>query len=123
MYTAALVFLGGGIGSLLRYTLTLLVSNTAPNFPYATLLANALSCILLGLYMGYELAQGTHPPTRHFLAIGICGGFSTFSTFTADTYKLYTHQQYPLAILNIVSNMLICLTCLIIGIILARKIT
>lgn len=124
MIQVAMVFLGGGLGSLFRYGITRLMANYSTNFPYATLTANALSCIVLGFgaYLVQDNAAWLTPSVRLFLLVGFCGGFSTYSTFTNETYQLIQSEDWTLAAINIFGNLLVCLIGLVIGIQLGKLI-
>ena len=93
------VFLGGGLGSLLRYLISLLFINL--NFPIATLLANILSCLILGIAVFFMQKYSLCNNMRLFLLVGICGGLSTFSTFSHETINLFREGYVNYAILNI----------------------
>ncbi len=113
------VFLGGGLGSLLRYGIARWIAPYAPLFPYATLLANVLSCILLGYLAGLSLRGSLDEPSKLFLITGLCGGFSTFSTFSNETFGLLQAGHYALALLNIGGSLLLGLVCIYLGLRLA----
>lgn len=110
-----LVFLGGGLGSLCRWGLSLSIQPLLPRFPWATLLANALACLVMGFILQQQLGAGVTESRRLLLAVGFCGGFSTFSTFTAETFQLWQNTQPLMALLNIVGNLLLCLLALLLG--------
>lgn len=83
-----LVFIGGGAGSMLRYALALgLPKGAAGTFPLATLAANTAGCLLIGLLLATLERRGAGAPALLFVT-GFCGGFTTFSTFSADTLRL-----------------------------------
>ncbi len=86
----ALVFLGGGIGSVLRYVLsTSLQKSFAGPFPVGTFAVNVLGCFAVGLVgaLGLERAA-LSPEARVFLMVGILGGFTTFSSFAWESLGL-----------------------------------
>lgn len=80
------VFVGGGLGSCCRYGLSQYLDSSS--FPWATLLANGLACLVLGLITGYSSRQGWAAPWKLLGATGFCGGFSTFSTFSGEVIAL-----------------------------------
>ena len=115
IYQCALVFLGGGLGSVCRWGLSLAIQPLMPRFPFATLVANGLACLVMGVLLGLQLATGVVEQRRLLLAVGFCGGFSTFSTFTAETFQLWQNGQQLLAATNVLGSMLICFACLLLG--------
>ena len=85
-----LVFLGGGLGSTIRFSLGRWV-NALHNhhFPWGTLVVNTAACLLLGFIIGLtDHKQVISPSARLFWTVGFCGGFSTFSTFSNETLVL-----------------------------------
>jgi len=109
------VFLGGGIGSICRYGLFLLVQPFQPRFPWATLLANGLACLALGLFLGWHNAGYLSDQKRLLLATGFCGGFSTFSTFTAESWQFVQTGHTLTAFANIGGSLALCFGCLLLG--------
>jgi CrcB protein len=110
-----LVFIGGGLGSLCRWGLSLLIQPLAPRFPWATLASNALACLVLGVLFQQQLGTGMTESRRLLLAVGFCGGFSTFSTFTAETLQLWQSGQSLHAAINILANMMLSFVFLLAG--------
>ncbi|MCC7466358.1 MAG: fluoride efflux transporter CrcB [Saprospiraceae bacterium] len=110
-----LVFIGGGLGSLCRWGLSLLIQPLVPRFPWATLASNALACLVMGVLLQQQLGTGVTEQRRLLLAVGFCGGFSTFSTFTAETLQLWLGGQSLYAAINILANLMICMVFLVIG--------
>lgn len=97
-----LVGLGGGLGAVARYALGDAVHRLAgPSFPAGTLVVNVLGCLLLGAVMGIaEVRPALTRETRLFLAVGLLGGFTTFSSFGYETLQLLRGGQFGLAALN-----------------------
>lgn len=108
------VFLGGGIGSVCRFYIGKEVLKlTDSQFPWGTLSANLLSCIVLGIVLsiagkGVIRSEGW----LAFLIIGFCGGFSTFSTFSLETLRLMRDGMYLFAGLNVALSFIACLLIL-----------
>ena len=110
-----LVFVGGGLGSVARWGLSLALQPLLSRFPFATLAANGLACFVMGLLLGYQLTHGLVEQRRLLIAVGFCGGFSTFSTFTAETFQLWQGGQQTLAAANVLGSLVVCFACLLLG--------
>lgn len=103
------VFLGGGLGSLARYGIANALAKQGGVFPWATLVANFLACVLLGALSAYGGKQGMAESTRLMLMVGFCGGFSTFSTFSGETFRLLEAGHWAYAMLNVLASVSVCL--------------
>jgi len=104
MLQLALVFLGGGLGSLLRHGVALGVDaahgqHDPERFPLATLLVNVIGCVLIGAASGWF---GRREPLRLLLMVGLLGGFTTFSSFGLDTVRLFNAGQPAKAVWYVV---------------------
>jgi len=111
-----LVFLGGGLGSICRWSISLAVQPLQSRFPWATLAANGLACLVLGTLTGLQLGGNLSAEKRLLLVTGFCGGFSTFSTFTAETVQAFQNGYYLSAAANVLGSLIICFVCLLLGI-------
>ncbi len=113
-----LVALGGALGSALRYlTALLLARHYTGSIPLATLVVNLVGCFLIGLLIGL-CSETSH--LRLLFITGFCGGFTTFSTFTAESYTMFREGAYGLALLYIAGSVLIGLLALWLGLSLSR---
>lgn len=97
------VFLGGGLGSLIRFLIGKLSTQLGESsFPLGTLVINLFACALLAILV--VLFSSKHSEfywIQPLLIIGFCGGFSTFSTFSNETFQLMNSGNYLFAVLNI----------------------
>lgn len=98
------VFLGGGIGSVLRFGVSRMVKLMVPDavFPWATLISNLLATALLAwLVLRLQLHQPGREHWQALFAIGLCGGFSTMSTFSMENHQLLRDGLYGFAMANV----------------------
>ena len=109
MNNILLVFVGGGIGTLARFGISeIFRANFRSGFPFATLCSNIISCIILALVIMGPLSYKAEPGIRNLLIVGICGGFSTFSTFSFETVELIRAGNMMMAVANILINVTVC---------------
>ena len=89
MKSFLLVFLGGGLGSGLRYLVTITMNQYSKVLPFGTFTVNMLGCLFIGLILGYAQKENTLTSNQILLmTTGFCGGFTTFSAFTNENLEL-----------------------------------
>lgn len=83
-----LVFIGGGIGSALRFTIGKWLKTVSNSFPFSTFLVNVIGCFIIGIVLGLAVKQQNISTNQSLLlATGFCGGFTTFSAFAFENYQ------------------------------------
>lgn len=116
-----LVFVGGGMGSLARFMVVKFYQQWKPAFPYATLTANFLSCLVFGIVVMLGVQRlNVSFNLKLLLITGFCGGFSTYSAFAFETVEMLKAGQNGIAIINIIINFALSVTGLFVGFWLGR---
>jgi fluoride exporter len=118
----ALVFIGGGFGSLMRYSVGLFAVRLLGSalFPWGTLFVNVFGCFLMGiLAIWLHAGQGDMTSVRVLLGVGVLGGFTTFSAFALETFMLM-ESHLALALGYMAGSVIISLGALFLGIALGR---
>lgn len=95
---------GGFLGAVFRYLISVFAQSKFPDskFPYGTVAANLIGCLLIGFLAGlFELKSWGNPEFRLFIFVGILGGFTTFSTFSHETFLLWENGKMLLSLLNV----------------------
>ena len=117
------VALGSAIGGVARFLLgTLIQERAGGTFPTGTLLVNVTGSLLLGFLLRYALGStAVSPETRALLTTGVCGGYTTFSTFSYETIALLEEGQHQRAALYIALSVVLSLAACLAGVIIARE--
>lgn len=112
-----LVALGSAVGGVARYGIGLLVTARWGNaFPWGTLLINALGSFVIGYASGWA----ANPAVRLLVMVGLCGGFTTFSSFSLETLSLLRLGEWQKALAYVAASMILCLVMVAAGVGLAR---
>ncbi|MDR2457483.1 MAG: fluoride efflux transporter CrcB [Clostridiales Family XIII bacterium] len=116
------VGLGGAIGAILRYSITMLMNNLQTPFPFGTFISNVIAGFFCGafIYINRNTSM-LNPTVALFITTGIMGGLSTFSTFSVETVNLFKNSDYVLGSINILANLICCLSSVVLGIQVAKK--
>lgn len=116
-----LVFLGGGLGSVLRYGLVLFFNTNTGNFPYGTFGANVLGSLLIGIIFGLAIKENfISQNTILFFATGFCGGFTTFSAFALENQMLLKSGDFMTFALYTLGSLMLGIASVFLGIWLTR---
>jgi len=112
-----LVFIGGGIGSCLRYLFSVWLNPVVKQFPLGTFAANFLSCVIFG-GISYWLLQriSFSEQLRLLILVGLCGGFSTFSTFSNELHALLQQGDWFWLAAYLLGSLLLGVAGIVLGI-------
>jgi len=113
-----LLFVGVGsfIGGILRYLLSQFIQTKfLSTFPYGTLTVNILGCLVIGLVLALSERTSMTPEWRLFLATGICGGFTTMSAFSSETFSMLREGQLWNASAYVLASLILCIFATFIG--------
>ena len=117
-----LVFIGGGLGSTLRYLVNIVCPRLFGDaFPYHTFIINITGSTVMGLIAGYLAFKGEAAAAwKLFLMTGILGGYTTFSAFSLDTALLYERGEIGLALFYVLGSVVLSIAGLFVGLALMR---
>ncbi len=101
------VGLGGAAGAMLRYAISLIPYKG--DFPILTLMTNLIGAVIIGFIVGYASRRSIGDNAMLFLKTGLCGGFTTFSTFSLEAYSLFTAGNRVTAVCYAVISAVLCI--------------
>ena len=114
------VGLGGAVGAMLRYAISLIPYKGG--FPLLTFVTNILGALLIGFIVGYASKRNVNDSLMLFLKTGLCGGFTTFSTFSLEAYNLFANGSKILAVCYAVLSAVCCIIGVWLGITLSTAV-
>jgi fluoride exporter len=118
LFTCLILALGGALGTVARYGLSMWAMPISQHLPWGTLLVNMLGALLIGFFGTLTLSDGKYPVSeqvRLFMMVGVCGGFTTFSAFSLQTLDLLRSGAWMRAILNILLSVGFCVGAVAVG--------
>ena len=121
MKNRILVFIGGGIGSVCRFLINSISTISQPIFPFPTFLVNLFGSLLIGIFMG--LLMDSNPTSENWkllLISGFCGGFTTFSAFSKESFEMIQNQQWSTLSLYVLLSLAVCIGATALGFNLAK---
>lgn len=124
--TCVIVMIGGAIGTLGRYLISVWALPISRELPWGTILINVTGSFVIGLFGTLTLASGRFPVSenvRLFVMIGLCGGYTTFSSFSLQTLDLLRTGATLRASMNIALSVLLCVGAVALGHIIAARLT
>ena len=122
MKSFLLVFLGGGLGSALRYLVSSAMNQYSKVLPFGTFTVNILGCLLIGMILGYAQKENTLTSNQILLlATGFCGGFTTFSAFANENLELIKNGEIFNFSVYIIGSILVGILAVFIGFYLTNR--
>ena len=122
--TCALIALGGALGTLGRYGLAAAAMPISQALPWGTIIINIIGSFVIGFFGTLTLAHGRMPlpeAARLFVMVGVCGGFTTFSSFSLQTLDLLRGGHPMRAAVNIVVSVVLCVAAVTLGHLIAAR--
>jgi len=106
------VTIGSAIGGLLRYAISRWTMDLSMKFPFGTVFINVLGSFVIGYFGTLTLQSGKYPVSdnlRLFVMVGLCGGFTTFSSFSLQTFDLLRMGAWGRALANVALSVILCI--------------
>jgi fluoride exporter len=116
--TCLVVMIGGALGTLVRYVTSVLTLPISRELPWGTILINVTGSFIIGLFGTLTLSHGRYPASesvRLFVMIGLCGGYTTFSSFSLQTLDLLRSGAIVRAAVEIAATVVLCVAAVAVG--------
>ena len=122
MKQVLIVFIGGGLGTVMRFLTSKILPYSGKGFPWSTFSANMIGCLIIGVVTGYFLRNISENQSEWilFATIGFCGGFTTFSSFANENFLLLREDNYIIMLIYSILSVLSGILMIYLGIMLER---
>lgn len=124
-YSCLIVVAGGALGTFARYAVSVLATPISRDLPWGTIIINVTGSLIIGLFSTLTLANGRFPVSdnmRLFVMIGLCGGYTTFSSFSLQTLDLLRSGATVRACINVAASVVLCIGAVAVGHLIATRI-
>jgi fluoride exporter len=124
-YSCLIVMAGGALGTFARYAMSVLALPISGRLPWGTIIINVTGSLIIGLFSTLTLASGRFPMSdnmRLFVMIGLCGGYTTFSSFSLQTLDLLRSGAVIRASINVAASVVLCIGAVAVGHLIATRI-
>ena len=122
MKQVLIVFIGGGLGTVMRFLTSKILPYSGKGFPWSTFSANMIGCLIIGVVTGYFLRNISENESEWilFATVGFCGGFTTFSSFANENFLFLRDENYIIMLIYCVLSVLSGILMIYLGIMLER---